>query len=207
MAQFFSEQALDSGGSRKKNSPWPSSCQTNPRWAALAPLLYRHADEINQPLGRKKADRLAQLLGIDQDMILTSAEYQCLIGTPPRDLVREIIYECSIDLTNSTGNAATPLSSYGLSMNVEGDVRSLCAPQAPCLEFNKLFAGPLEAIAKECGFETKLARLVSETPFSQFVDEGAACQHSWFPACIAEAPCPGNGSQSNNSCAASITSP
>src|ERR1700739_2032098 len=101
-------------------------------------------------------------------MILANEEYQCLIGAPPRDKTREVIFACSIDLTNSNGNSVIRLSSYGLYLNVEGDVRSNCAPQAPCLEFNQLFAGPLEAIAKEYRFEDMLARLVSETPFLEF---------------------------------------
>jgi hypothetical protein len=204
MAPFFAEQALDSGGSQNKNTFWPSSCQTSPRWRSLAPPEDRRPDQINQPLGRKKADQLAKLLGVEQDMILTDEKYKCLIGAPPRDLSREIIYACSINLTNSNGNTDIPLSSYGLYLNLKGDVRSNCAPQAPCLEFNKLFAGPLEVIAKECGFADKLARLVTKTPFLEFVQEGSECQHAWFPSCIAEAACPGNGGQSNNRSAASI---
>jgi hypothetical protein len=204
MAQYFAAQALDRGGSRNKNAFWSSACQTDPRWANLAPREYRHPDEINEPLGREKADQLARLMGIDQEMILTDEQYQCLIGTSPRHLVREIIYACSIDLTNSNGNASTPLSSYGLSLGEHGEVRSVCAPHAPCLAFNKLFFGPFEAIAKDCGFADKLARLVSETPILEFIDQGGECQHEWLPTCIAEAACPGNGGQSNNSCAASI---
>lgn len=96
----------------------------------------------------------------------------------PRDVEREVIYACTLDLTNSNGNTDIPLSSYGLYRNLKGDVRSDCAPQAPCLEFNKLFAGPLEVIAKQCGFADKLARLVSETPFLEFVREGSQCQHA-----------------------------
>jgi hypothetical protein len=137
-------------------------------------------------------------------MILTGEEYQCLIGAPPGDVAREIIYACTVDLTNSNGNTETPLSSYGLSLNLKGDVRSDCAPRAPCLEFNKLFAGPLEAIARQCGFADKLARLATETPFLEFVREGSECQHAWFPSCIAEAPCVGRGGQSNDKCAAPI---
>jgi hypothetical protein len=64
MAQFFAEQAIDSGGSQNKNTFWPSSCQTDSRWQSLAPSEDRQPDQINQPLGRKKADQLAQLLGV-----------------------------------------------------------------------------------------------------------------------------------------------
>jgi hypothetical protein len=205
MEPFFAEQAGDGENSRKPRTFWPSSCQTDPKFGILAPPEDRQPVQINEPLGSKKADRLATLLGIKPDMILTDEEYKCLIGAPPRDVAREIIYACSMDLTNSNGNTEIPLSSYGLYINLKRDVRSDCAPQAPCLEFNKLFAGPLEVIAKQCGFEKKLARLVAETPFLEFIKQGSACQQAWMPSCIAEAPCARNGDQSNNNkCAAPI---
>jgi hypothetical protein len=93
-------------------------------------------------LGRRRADQLAHLLGMDAGMILTDAEYHCLIGIPPRDHDREIIFRCIYNLTNSNGNAAIPLSSYGLNVTEQGDVRSVCGPDAPCLEFNALLGGP-----------------------------------------------------------------
>jgi len=204
MEPYFVEQALNRGGSQNKASFWPSHCQADPRWQALAPPKYRYPEQINQPLGAGRAEQLARLLGIDEDIILTDGEYQCLIGAPPRDLVREIIFDCSNDLSNSKGNATTPLSSYGLSFNERGDVRSNCAPHAPCLDFNMLFLGPLEMIAKNCGFADKLERLVTETPFQEFANQASLCQDAGKPSCIVEAACPGNGAQSNNSCAAPL---
>jgi len=190
MAQYFDKQALESGGSRNKDTSWPSSCQIDPKWQSLAPPDYQQPDQINQPLGRAKADQLARLLGIDQEMILTDEEYKCMNGTPPRDPSREIIFVCTNDLTNSNGNAAIPLSSYGLSLNVQGDVRSNCAPDAPCLIFNQLAKGPLEKIALECGFADKLRSLVNETPFFELINDSLECQHAWEPSCIAEGTCP-----------------
>lgn len=204
MAPFFAEQAAGGGGGRNQRTFWPDSCQTDPRLAILAPREDQQPDQINEPLGRRKADLLAKLLGIKQDMILTDEEYKCLIGTPPRDESQQIIYACTLDLTNSRGNTDVPLSSYGLFLNSNGDVASDCAPQAPCLEFNKLFAGPLEAIAKQCGFANKLARLVAETPFLEFVHEGHTCQQKWMPSCIAEAPCARKGGRSNDKCGPSL---
>jgi hypothetical protein len=204
MAPFLAEQAVDGSGGQNQKTFWPSSCQTDPRFGILAPPEGRQPDQTNEPLGQKRADRLAKLLGIKPDMILTDKEYKCLIGAPPRDVSRAIIYACSVNLTNSNGNTDIPLSSYGLYLNPKGDVRSNCAPQAPCLEFNKLFAGPLEIIAKQCGFAPKLARLVAETPFLKFVQQGSECQHAWFPSCIAEAPCARKGGQSSDKCAAPI---
>lgn len=180
MAQYFGEQALKS-----ENTSWPIYCQTDPRWQALAPPEYQQPDQINQPLGREKADQLAKDLGIDQDMILTPDEYKCMIGIAPRDSDREIIFVCTNDLTNSKGNTDIPLSSYGLAVNEQGDVRANCAPHAPCLDFNQLAKGPLEVIAIECGFADKLKRVVKATPFIEFVNETPECQHACEPTCIA----------------------
>lgn len=84
-------------------------------------------------------------------LILTDEEYQCTIGTPPRSSDQQTIFACVNNLTNSNGNSNMPLSSYGLAVTDQGDVQSLCAPQAPCLVFNQLFEGPLEKIAFQCG--------------------------------------------------------
>ncbi len=206
MAHYFAAQAAQTGGSRNKHTFWPLTCQTDARWQALAPPPYRTAEQINAPLGRAKADRLAALLGITPDMILTPDQYACQIGTFPRDPAREIISVCTADLTNSSGTATIPLSSYGLSLNTHGDVRSNCAPEAPCLVFNKLIYGPLEKIAHECGFWDKFLTWgdPTRTPLVHLVDDGVACQEDWLDACIVEAACPGNGPQSNNTCAPSI---
>ena len=157
MEPFFAEQAADTGDGRNQKTFWPESCRTSPRLEDLAPPEDRQAHQINEPLGRKRADQLAQLLGMKPGMILTNEEYQCLIGAPPRNENQETIYACSLDLTNSKGNTDIPLSSWGLYQTSNGDVRSDCAPQAPCLEFNKLFAGPLEVIAKQCGFAQQVS--------------------------------------------------
>src|SRR5436190_20637963 len=105
-----------------------------------------------------RAEQLAHLLGIDEDMILTPAEYQCIIGMPPRPPDQETLFRCINDMINSNGNAAIPLSSYGLNVNEQGDVRSICAPDAPCFNVNALLGGPLLEIAARCGFLEKLLR-------------------------------------------------
>ena len=186
MARFFHQQAAHGTVSRKGDTVWPSSCQTTPEWQYLAPPEYQHPDQINEPLGNVKADQLAHALGIEQDMILTNTEYQCVLGVPPRDPAQEILYACFIDFTASKGNGiVVPFSSYGLNLNERGNVLSLCAPHAPCLEANKVFL-ELREIANKCGFTNKLERLLSQTPVLQFIYEGGACQQAYAPSCIAE---------------------
>ena len=185
MARFFNQQASERV-TRSNNTIWPSSCQTTTQWQALAPPVYQHPDQINVPLGKEKADQLAQALGMQQDMILTDTEYQCVMGVPPRDPAQQDLYVCFIDFTASKGNGVVvPFSSYGLNLNEQGNVLSLCAPHAPFLEANKVFVR-LREIADVCGFKTKLDRLLSQTPVLKFIQEGGDCQQHAGPACIAE---------------------
>jgi len=188
---------FDGGGDRRQVCVWPSQCLEYPRWERLAPRKFSWPEQINEPLGTKRAEQLARLLGMDDGMVLSDAEYQCLIGTPPRTQDQEIIFRSTNDLTNSNGSAEIPLASYGLSVDEQGDVRSDCAPDAPCLEFNALLAGPLEEIAAECGFLEKFLRVVAETPFLQFGADGNPCQEGAKPACIVEAICTGGGGTAN----------
>ena len=186
--QFFDEQVFDN-----RKCFWPDFCQEAAKWAHLAPRKLTRTEQLNEPLGRRRADQIAHVLGMDEGMILTDAEYHCVIGTPPRDHDREIIFRCIYDLTNSNGNAVIPLSSYGLNVTEEGNLRSICAPKAPCLEFNALFRGPLEAIFAECGCLDKFLRVVAETQFPQFIEDANPCQESGKPACLIETTCAGNG--------------
>jgi len=182
-----------SGGNQNRECFWPNVCQESPKWAHLAPRKFRQAGDINEPLGRRRADQLAHLLGMDAGMILTDFEYHCVIGIPPRPPDRETIFRCLYNLTNSNGNAAIPLSSYGLNVNDQGDIRSICAPGSPCLEFNALFAGRLEEIFAECGCLDKFLRVVAETPLLQLIEDANPCQESGEPACLIETTCAGNG--------------
>jgi hypothetical protein len=201
MARFFRQQAADTRVGRDLDTVWPQSCQTTAQWQALAPPAYQHPEQINEPLGDKRADQLAQALGIEQDMILTDSEYQCVMGVPPRDPAREDLYVCFIDFTASKGNGVVvPFSSYGLNLNERGNVLSLCAPHAPCLEANKVFLR-LREIADECGFTNKLERLLSQTPIVQFIKEGGQCQADSGLACIAETTCPDDGVHAGSGCA------
>jgi len=139
MARFFRQQAAEGPG-RGTDTEWPSYCQTTERWRDLAPPLYQNADQINEPLGEERAEKLARALGIKPDMILTRDEYACVMGVPPRDRIQQILYACFIDFTASKGNqVVVPFSSYGLNLNEQGNVLSLCAPKAPCLETNEAF--------------------------------------------------------------------
>jgi hypothetical protein len=189
---FFAEDTNVGGG----KTDWPRQCQEDPKWDRLAPPKAKQVEQINQSIGLERADQIAKALGIDARMVLTPAEYQCMIGTPEnRTDDQKTIYSCVQDLTNSNGNTDTPLSSYGIYINDGGNARSVCAPDAPCLNFNALLAGPLEQIARQCGFLHKLARLTTETPLLKFVRDADPCQKSEEPTCIVPATDRGKGAK------------
>ena len=184
--RYLDEQVFDN-----RECFWPDVCQENARWARLAPRKLTRREQLNEPLGRRRADQLAHLLGMDEGMIFTPTEYQCLIA--PGDPDRETIFRCMYNLTNSNGNAAIPLSSYGLNVTEQGDVRSICAPCSPCILFNDLFGGRLAEICEECGALEKLLRVETETLLLQFIEDGSPCQSHGEPACLIETTCAGNG--------------
>src|SRR6266404_8068792 len=184
--RYLDEQVFDN-----RECFWPDVCQENARWASLAPRKLTRRQQLNEPLGRRRADQLAHLLGMDQGMIFTPTEYQCLIA--PGDPDRETIFRCIYNLTNSNGNAVIPLSSYGLNVTEQGNVRSICAPCSPCILFNDLFGGRLAEICEECGALEKLLRVETETLLLQFIEDGSPCQSSGGPACLIETTCAGRG--------------
>jgi len=182
----------DTGDSTRATSrcqcAWLPDCEI-PDFRELSPRRYEFSSQINQPLGATRAAEIARVLGVDESMVLSDEEYQCVIGSEPRTPDQAIIFECVGDLTNSIGNADIPLSSYGLDITSDGLLRSNCAPNAPCLEFNALLAGPLEKLMAECGAEEKFARMVTRTPFLEFGELGGGCQDDSKPACIVDARC------------------
>jgi hypothetical protein len=190
-ARFFDEALFRARAKRDKSCSLPPVCQTNPRWARLAPPVATKPDQINEPLGMERAGEIARSLNIQKDMILTDREFQCTIGTAEdRSDYQKTILACLNNLSNSKGTTNIPLSSYGLAITDPetnpnaplgaraGNVQSLCAPYAPCLEFNFLFAGPLEEIAIMCGWEQKLDRMLLRTPFFRILEDAQPCQES-----------------------------
>jgi hypothetical protein len=188
--QFFETPAI--GGSENRECSWTDVCQEEAKWEHLAPRKYRQPEQINEPLGKKRADQLAHLLGITPDMILTDVQYHCLVGTPGlRTTNQETFFRCIANMTNSKGNALIPLSSYGLNVNEQGDIRSVCGTNAPCININSLLTGYLEKTAADCGFLKKLICMETKTPFFQFLDDANQCQQSAGSACLIQINCAG----------------
>jgi len=177
---------------KSKKCELPTACRSSEELEALAPPIATSEKQLNEPLGLDRANEIAKNLGITADMILTDTEWDCTLNSGELPREQELISSCLANLTNSNGNTNIPLSSYGLALNESGDVQSLCAPRAPCLEFNYLFIGPLEALAFQCGWLEKLEKLQANLLFNEVISEGRGCQDSAGAkkeACIVEAVC------------------
>jgi hypothetical protein len=77
------------GGNQNRRCFWPDVCQESPTLERLAPRKFRQPEEINEPLGMKRAEQLAHLLGIDEDMILNPARVRVYDWDNLRDLQTE----------------------------------------------------------------------------------------------------------------------
>jgi hypothetical protein len=210
-ANSFDDQPFKGKANRTKNCALPPDCRTTTELERLAPSVVERPEQINEPLGMERAKRIAREVGIDSSMILTDEQWECTRGIPPWpvDANKQIINACLSALTNSNGNTNIPLSSYGLAITRAdfegrqddpvfqrgGDVQSLCAPQAPCLQFNDLF-GPrqdLRKIAELCGWGPKLTQLEALHSFKRVIYDGYQCQTSAGAGsldCLVEPECP-----------------
>jgi hypothetical protein len=192
-ALSFDDEPFIANVSKTKKCSFPEACRSSAELESLAPPIATSADQLNEPLGLERANSMAKSLNVTKDMILTDVEWECTQGTEPQSRVQELITSCLANLTNSNGNTNIPLSSYGLALNDNGDVQSLCAPKAPCLEFNYLFYGPLERLAFQCGWLEKLQKMREHTPFPEVITEGNACQTlagAGEEACLVQPVCP-----------------
>ena len=87
----------------------PEICQEDPEWTILAPRRVTQPEQINEALGRERADLIARRLHMDKRMILTPEAYACIIA--PGDPDRETIFRCIYNLTNSS-RRASPIGTF-----------------------------------------------------------------------------------------------
>jgi len=103
----------------------PDVCQENAKMARLGNTQSQTFRTNQRATGRRRADQLAHLLGMDAGMIFTDLKYHCVIGIPPRDHDERLSSVACIILLTPTETQPFPLSSYGLNVTEQGDVRSI----------------------------------------------------------------------------------
>jgi len=199
-------------------SGWTGSCNNNTLFNSLAPTKADNPLQVNEPIGLEQAHSTAEALGFEKSFLLTESERDCFLrGSTIEDPVLRAVYvgtlrKCLANLTNTRGGLQAnilfnivdgevadlhfpALASYGLKLrfaatdgNRELMITSDCSTNEPCINFNKLLAGPLEATAKQCGFLEKFEALFSQTPIISLGARASKCQKqviSFSDSCLA----------------------
>ena len=191
---------------------WTEHCEGKKTgYSHLAPSFTLNPRKINQPLGRKKADAIAEELGITKDMLLTRSEYRKFLGTPEtraQNSDQATIYDCVQFLTNSKANPykvdlngdgrideRVILGSYGMSVvdvNSELYIQTDCYEeggyQAQCLKFNKLAKGYLQKWSLENGTYKQWREMLKLSSFKKLTAASLQCQNEYVDsnACIVD---------------------
>lgn len=162
-----------------------------PKYEKFAPTEAVRARQINQPLGMRKADRIARELGLDRRHVFTSRQYRLLVsgkgfgGDPDSaTLIRESIRI----LINTTGTPEyvrvkgklTPivLGSYGLTVNRDGWLESPANTDAPTRQINAVIApgGYFATWCRHNGAQASL-QMLNRSAYSSEVPYGFKAQH------------------------------
>ena len=123
------------------------------RYEYLAPTEVTDESQLNQPIGQRRADRIARRIGLRKSRTLTEQQYLEFIsgrgvGGNPDDA--RLVDESVRILTNTTGRplysdvngVLTPsvLASYGLFVNEQGLLESPANADAPTRQVNAVLA-------------------------------------------------------------------
>ena len=117
------------------------------KYEYLAPTEFTNPDQINEPLGQKRADKIAKKLGLNKKKVLTPLQYELFItgkgiGGDPDSA--ELADESVRIFTNTKGNPLyddSVLASYGLFVKEDegiGWLMSLANEDAPTRIANTL---------------------------------------------------------------------
>lgn len=120
-----------------------------PRFAGLSAKQATTADQVNAPLGREAADRIAAELGLDESRALTQQQYQLFMsggGAGGEADPVALVKDSAAILTNSNANPMRAtiggesmdvvLGSYGLYVDPEGKLMSAANAAAPTRQVN-----------------------------------------------------------------------
>lgn len=136
------------------------------RFEFLAPTKATDASQLNVPIGARRADEIAFLLGLRRDRALTDAQFRAFITGGGKGGSKEgaaLADRSAQILTNTNGHPLTSnvdgvptqtvLASYGLFVNDDGLLMSPANEIAPTREVNVLLA-PAAACPEKplCGY-------------------------------------------------------
>jgi hypothetical protein len=121
------------------------------RFEHLAPVQVGNPAQMNAPLGRAAADRLARAIGLDPAKVFTSRQYALFVsgkGVGGQKAPAKLVDQSVRILTNTNGRplysnvdgtlTPTVLASYGLIVNEEGMLESPANSSAPTRKVNSV---------------------------------------------------------------------
>lgn len=124
-----------------------------PEYQHLAPIQITNTDQLNQPIGRLVADKIARQLGLTEADTFTNQQYLEFItgkGVKGDPAAAKLVDESVRIFTNTTGRPLysnvngeikqSVLASYGLFVNTSGSLESLANLDAPTRKANSIIA-------------------------------------------------------------------
>jgi hypothetical protein len=189
LSSLMAFQAVAWAGARDAGFEQPFA--GSPKYESSAPTEAPGARQINQPLGMKRADRIARELGLNRRHAFTAQQYRLLVsgkGVGGDSDSAKLIRESIRILINTTGTPEyvrvkgklTPvvLGSYGLTVNRNGLLESPANTDAPTRQINEVIkpGGYFATWCRNNGAQASL-RMLNRSAYTPEVPYGFKAQH------------------------------
>jgi hypothetical protein len=164
-----------------------------PKYLRYAPRQATRPGQVNRPLGRRAADRIARRLGLDRRHVFTPRQYRLFItgrGVGGDPAAAKLVDESVRIFTNTRGRPLpanvdgrvipTVLGSYGLMVNRAGMLQSLANTNAPTRQVNTVLVpgGYLGTWCRANGAEDSLWMLYRSAYGAEILFGNASQQQS-----------------------------
>lgn len=158
-----------------------------------APTQVTSSEQLNQPLGQARADRIARALGLDKNLCFTEQQYLTFISGQGANgsgnfQSAQLVDESVAILTNSKAHpqirningkpTQIVLGSYGLTVNTSGMLESPANADAPTRQVNSVIApgGYLSTWAAANGADASL-QMLYKSAYTRQLPYGITAQH------------------------------
>jgi len=144
--------AASAARSKSADTGWVAPYSGTPRFEKYSPVELTRDKQLNEPIGRKAADKIAVQLGLDPKKVFTQRQFRLFItgrGVNGDPAVAKTIDEAIRILNNTDGHPLysnvngtiieSTLASYGLMVNTEGLLQSPANASAPTRQVNAFF--------------------------------------------------------------------
>jgi hypothetical protein len=146
-------EAAAAVGQAVTDTGYRSPFSGTPRYEHLAPTEITNRRQLNDPIGQRAADELAEQLGLSKAETFTREQYREFVtgkGVGGDPAAAKLVDESVRNLTNTVGRplhsnvnghiTPTVSASYGLFVNTNGLLESLANADAPTRQVNAVIA-------------------------------------------------------------------